>query len=321
MSLQLAFVVSTTGNPYWNLAVENYLVDESAADQLTLYLWRNDRTVVVGRHQNPFTECDIDLLLAEGGSLLRRTTGGGAVYHDYGNLNFSFVVPSDVYSVARQFDVIGRALMFFGLRSEPSGRNDLLVDGRKFSGNAFSKGRCHHLHHGTLLISGNLGDMQRYLHPHPSKLARHGVASVRSRVVNLADLAPVTAENIQPLLRDAFGQVYGAPPVDIAFDDLLQLGGVRQRHDLYASPAWLTDGWADFSTECSASFPWGDVVLHLTVASGTVKALRIATDALDVASITALQQLLQGASIAHLPPLPDGVDPTIASDIYRLVTQ
>ena len=179
----MQFIVSNQTEPYWNIAVENYLVEHG--DTITLYLWRNRRTVVIGQNQNPYSEVNVEALEVDGGYLMRRKTGGGAVYHDDGNLNFSFVVPKVLYDQRRQFGVIQRAVESFGLHTELSGRNDILAEGRKFSGNAFSKGRVNDLHHGTLLIKGNMEDLQRYLKPKPAKLQKHGVQSVRSRVVNL----------------------------------------------------------------------------------------------------------------------------------------
>ncbi len=196
----MQFIVSNQTEPYWNIAVEQWLVE--CADAVTLYLWRNRRTVVIGQNQNPYSEVNVEALEADGGYLMRRKTGGGAVYHDDGNLNFSFVVPKALYDQQRQFSVIQRAVESFGLHTELSGRNDILAEGRKFSGNAFSKGRVNDLHHGTLLISGDMSDLARYLKPKPAKLQKHGVQSVRSRVVNLAELNPdITPESIVPRLK------------------------------------------------------------------------------------------------------------------------
>ncbi len=205
--MKLQFIVSNQTEPYWNISVENYLVE--TADAVTLYLWRNRRTVVIGQNQNPFSECNVEALEADGGYLMRRKTGGGAVYHDDGNINFSFVVPKALYDQTRQFGVIQRAVESFGLHTELSGRNDILVEGRKFSGNAFSKGRVNDLHHGTILIKGNMDDLARYLKPKPAKLQKHGVASVRSRVVNLSELNPaINAESLVPRLKEAFEVEY-----------------------------------------------------------------------------------------------------------------
>ena len=207
--MKLQFVVSDQTNPYWNIAVENYLLSLPETEVVTLYLWKNRRTVVIGQNQNPFSECNVEVLEADGGFLMRRRTGGGAVYHDDGNINFSFVVPKALYDQTRQFRVIQRAVADFGIVTELSGRNDILTDGRKFSGNAFSKGKYQDLHHGTILIKGNMEDLQRYLKPKPAKLQKHGVASVRSRVVNLSELNPeITSDSIVPHLRSAFENEY-----------------------------------------------------------------------------------------------------------------
>ena len=334
----LNFVTSTRLDPYWNLAVENHLLQHSAPDQMTLYLWRNQRTVVVGRNQNPYAECRVDLLRADGGYLLRRTTGGGAVFHDGGNLNFSFIVPVDLYDQPRQFSVIQRAVDSYGLHTQRSGRNDLLVSTlqpqqqfnnstiqqfnnsfRKFSGNAFAKGRTHYLHHGTLLIDGNMENLQRYLMPSKAKMAKHGVSSVQSRVVNLSALAHVTVENIQPRLIAACEAVYGSRGTVVDFDTLCADPRVRALHDRYCSDAWLTDGWQDFATTASGHFDWGDVSLSLQVREGRVEQVRIATDALDVDAVDRLQQLLLHATLDQRPHLPADLNQPMATDLLSLI--
>lgn len=326
----LSIVVSNRLDPYWNLAVENFLMQHSPSDRMTFYLWRNQRTVVIGRNQNPYTECRVDQLRADGGYLLRRTTGGGAVYHDGGNLNFSFVVPVADYDQQRQFSVIQHAVDSYGLHTQLSGRNDILVECpseemsdlnsqfRKFSGNAFAKGRTHHLHHGTILIGGNMADLQRYLVPSAAKMAKHGVSSVRSRVANLSELAEVTVENIQSRLIAACEAVYGLRGETIDFDRLCDDSRVRALHDCYCSDAWLTDGWQDFSTTVSGHFDWGEVALSLQVKEGRVADVRMATDALDVDAVERLQRFLLHLSIDYRPTLPEDINPTMGNDVLTM---
>ena len=158
-------IISTQTNPYINIAVENYLLSQPSDGDVTMYLWQNSRTVVIGQNQNPYAECNVAQLEQDGGYLMRRRTGGGAVFHDLGNLNFSFVVPYEMYDTMRQFSVLRRAVETYGLDTAVSGRNDVLCQGRKFSGNAFAKGKYQRLHHGTILIRTDVERSDDYLLP------------------------------------------------------------------------------------------------------------------------------------------------------------
>ena len=312
--MKLQFIVSDQTNPYWNIAVENYLVEH--ADCVVLYLWKNRRTVVIGQNQNPFSEVNVDALEADGGYLMRRRTGGGAVYHDDGNLNFSFVAPKALYDQQRQFGVIQRAVESFGLHTELSGRNDILAEGRKFSGNAFSKGQKNDLHHGTLLISGDMSDLARYLKPKPAKLQKHGVQSVRSRVVNLAELNPeITPESIAPRLRAAFEGVYGGCAEEVSFEDVIRRPEVRRLYEEFASDEWKYGKWKTFIAQRSAQFDWGGVELSLTIEDDIVRDVQMASDALDLAALDEARRLLTGADIKKRPP----TESAIVNDILSLV--
>ena len=320
--MKLQFVVSNSVDPFWNVSVENYLVSLPDSDTVVMYLWKNRRTVVIGRNQNPFSECNVDMLLGDGGHVMRRTTGGGAVYHDDGNINFSFVAPYGLYDQSRQFEVISRAVASYGLRCSVSGRNDMVVDvdgqPRKFSGNAFSKGKFQRLHHGTLLIKSNMDDLQRYLKVKPAKLQKHGVASVQSRVVNLSELADITSENIVGPLRKAFEEVYGGIANPLDFESLMSEPEVRRLHDIYCSEDWLYGDWRSFAASRSAQFDWGGVDIQLVVDQqrGIITDVQIASDALDLAALDEARQLLTGAS-SSTPPQHDSSP--IIDDIVSLI--
>ena len=328
--MRLQFVISNQTNPYWNIAVENHLLSLPESEVVTLYLWKNRRTVVIGQNQNPFSECNVEALEADGGFLMRRKTGGGAVYHDDGNINFSFVVPKALYDQTRQFSVIQRAVLDFGIVAELSGRNDLLAierdrsgatdaskEGRKFSGNAFSKGKYQDLHHGTILIKGNMEDLQRYLKPKPAKLQKHGVASVRSRVVNLSELnAEITSESIVPHLRNAFEEVYGGKATEVGFDDIIARPEVQRLYEEFASPEWKYGRWRTFTAQRSAQFDWGGVEVSLDIDNGIIRDVQIASDALDLAALDAVRQKLTGATVEAAPV---SCDNPIERDIYNLL--
>jgi len=318
-------VISTQHNPYLNIAVENYLLSQPVDGKVTFYLWQNRRTVVIGQNQNPYAECNVALLEQEGGYVMRRRTGGGAVYHDLGNINFSFIVANDLYDLRRQFSVIQRAVESYGLQTEVSGRNDLLCQGRKFSGNAFSKGIHQRLHHGTILIRTDVADLQRYLRVRPAKLQKHGVASVQSRVVNLSELVPgITAQNIVPHLVDAFTVEYGAPVETIPFNDIANRAEVQELAAQFASPDWKYGRWRNFEAQRSAQFEWGGVDLAVEVdePTATITHVDIATDSLDTAIIDRVRELLTGASTFEPPPIPANLSDTenaVVRDIFTLV--
>lgn len=318
-------IISNQSNPYLNIAVENYLLSLPSDGDITMYLWQNRRTVVIGQNQNPYSECNVEQLEADGGYLMRRKTGGGAVFHDLGNLNFSFVVPYEMYDQTRQFSVLQKAVAQYGLQTEVSGRNDVLCQGRKFSGNAFSKGRNQRLHHGTILIRTDVDVLQRYLKVKPAKLQKHGVASVQSRVVNLSELNPdITAQNIIPHLIHAFVQEYGAPLQTLDFDQVLQAPEVQQLYAEFASHEWKYGRWQQFRAEHTAQFEWGGVEVSVAVdeANATITHVDIASDGLFPDDIALAQQLLAGASIHVAPQLAPELSAqtrTILSDIFSLL--
>lgn len=320
--MNLILTVSPQTNPYWNVAVENYFVSQQAQNQVVMYLWKNHRTVVIGQNQNPFAECNVDALLSDGGYVMRRTTGGGAVYHDDGNINFSFVAPHDLYDQLRQFEVIRTALRDYGLETELSGRNDILCNGRKFSGNAFSKATHQRLHHGTILIKGNMDDLSRYLKVRPSKLHKHGVASVQSRVVNLSELADITSENIVPHLVSAFEAVYGGKVQTIDFEELKKRPEVVELYNKYSSDEWLYGKWRNFTAQRSGQFDWGSIDISLTVDEqrGIITDIAVATDALEVEIVDKIRNMFIGNSSFKRPDLPeDSTVKGIANDLLSLI--
>lgn len=274
MNSRSALVSLPPLDPYENLAIEEALFDGSGDS--ALFLWQNRRAVVVGRNQDCRSECRVAELEADGGTLARRLTGGGAVYHDAGNLNFSYI--SDGNSA---FDVVLDAVRSLGVDAELSGRNDLLADGRKFSGSAFLNARGRRLHHGTILVSTDLSALERYLSPPAAKLSAHGVASVRSRVCNLAEFAPhLTVEDARRALVAATERRLGRKLTDET-DAWRAEPSVPARRARFADPVWVygRDGPVAFAER--RSFAWGHAELRLDHDGETVRSARLHTDSLD----------------------------------------
>ena len=317
---KLQVVVSNQYDPFLNRAVEQYLTDNQEEGMVTMYLWKNQQTVVIGYNQNPYSECNVQLLLDEGGHLMRRGTGGGAVYHDLGNINFSFVADKSLYDVRKQLSVIQDALLSYGLQTEISGRNDLTCEGRKFSGNAFAKGQRNNLHHGTLLIKTDGKMMQRYLIVDKAKLMKNGVKSVASRVINLSELVPeLTSENIKQPLITSFEKVYGNKANWLDFDTLINKPEVQAIKDQISGHDFLFGRWEQFKTTKKARFAWGGVEISLQIdeANAVIKDIQIASDCLEPETILEAEQLLQGASTKTMPAYDS--DSEIIRDIVNMI--
>ena len=285
-------------DPYRNLAVEEVLLETVQPGECILYLWQNQNTVVIGRNQNPWKECRTSLLEDEGGHLARRLSGGGAVFHDLGNLNFTFLVNEEDYDLDRQLGVVESACRELGLNAERSGRNDVLVEGRKFSGNAFyhSKGKAYH--HGTLLVDVDGEKLARYLSPSKAKLQAKGVDSVRSRVVNLVDLVPgLTCARMAQAMETAFAAVYGLTP-ERADESRLDEETVERLRTRNASRDWLYGPRLPLSFACEERFDWGSVQLQLHVESGKVVQAKVYSDAMDWELAPVLEQLLTGGEFS-----------------------
>lgn len=308
----LYFYIQKNTDPYENLALEKTLLDRVPEGGMILYLWQNEKTVVIGKNQNAWAECNCRLLEEEGGRLARRLSGGGAVFHDLGNLNFTFLCREEDYDLARQQTVLLHACRLAGIRAELSGRNDLLAEGRKCSGNAFYHAGGKAYHHGTLLLSANMELMQRYLTPQKAKLEAKGVKSVRSRVVNLSELAPgLTSEKMRIFLMEAAEQVYdlkGAQFPQIPQRELATLTTQYRNWDyLYGTSLPL-------SMVCEDRFDWGGIQLQLEVRSGVIQACRVYTDALDWSLAEQIEQALlqkrfeKNALASALKPITYGED-------------
>jgi len=284
-------------DPHYNLAVEEYLLESVEPGQCVLYLWQNRNTVVIGRNQNPWKECRTTLLEQEGGHLARRLSGGGAVFHDLGNLNFTFLVCLEDYSVPRQMEVIRSAVASLGIPAEVSGRNDILAQGRKFSGNAFYKNGRQAYHHGTLLVAADMEKLGRYLHPSRAKLKAKGVESVRSRVVNLQELNPaVTVDSLKKALKEAFSNVYGLP-VEALPSACLDETAIGQLTERNRSWQWNYGQKLPFTFECEDRFSWGEVQVQLQIEHGIIQNAKLYSDCLEEEMIPQWEMHLRGCRL------------------------
>lgn len=312
--------VSPTGDGWRNLAVDEYFLDHMQPEDMLLYFYINTGAVIIGRGQNPWAECNLQAMERDGVQLVRRITGGGAVFHDAGNLNFSFITGEATYNVPRQLGMILSAVRALGIPCDFTGRNDLLADGRKFSGNAFCSRKVMHQHHGTLLVSADLSRLQNYLNVDPRKLQSKGVKSVRSRVCNLNQFVPdLSCDRLLEALKQAFRAEYGEFSLLDAPDEAA-LAPYLEKH---SGNAWRLGETPRFDLEIENRFPWGNVQMLLTLRKSRVHAIQVYSDSIDANLPDEIQNLLMGVSYGSAPmaaALEKSPNPLV-QDVARFVAE
>lgn len=292
--MKLTYYLSPSRDAYLNLAQDEFFLTHLPPDTHLLYCYINDNAVIIGRNQNAFAECDLAAMNADSVQLVRRITGGGAVYHDCGNLNFSFLSPADCYDTDVQDEIILSALRSLGIDAEKNGRNDFSVNGRKFSGNAFGGKGQNKVRHGTLLIDSDLTRLSHYLTVSAKKLRAKGVSSVRSRVCNLREFAPdLTAYRGAEAILRAFESHYGltAETLTLSNEDKAEIAALRDRR---ASFDWVMGEAPAFDYSFEERFSFGMANLCLSVADGVITRADLYTDALDTTLPDTLRTALTG---------------------------
>lgn len=297
----LRLLISDSYDPWFNLAVEECIFRQMSPTQRVLFLWRNNDTVVIGRAQNPWKECNTRRMSEDGVKLARRSSGGGAVFHDLGNTCFTFMAGKPEYDKSISTGIILDALHSLGLTAGASGRNDLIVttaDGdRKVSGSAYRETKDRGFHHGTLLLNADLSRLANYLHPDQKKLQAKGITSVRSRVANLVELMPdITHEQICDAVTESFFKHYGerveAEHISPRYEP--DMPNFSEQFLKQSSWEWNFGQAPAFNHQLDERFVWGGVELHFDVERGLITRAQMFTDSLNPAPLEALAERLQG---------------------------
>ncbi|MEW9094280.1 MAG: lipoate--protein ligase [Clostridiaceae bacterium] len=286
-------IISNSFNPYFNLSLEEYLLNNIDEDEMVLYLWRNENTVVIGRNQNPWKECNLERLSNMEGKIARRLSGGGAVYHDLGNLNFTFLTGEKNEDLSKQLSVIIEALKEQRIESSFSGRNDILVDGKKISGNAFYWDNNKYYHHGTLLYKVDVEKLTAILTPPTHKLTSKGIDSVKSRVANLKEYREdLTIESLRKSLIRAFEVKYGEIN-DIKYldEEVLDLHELTNK---YSSSQWIYGDSPDFHISIDRVTSEGKIEINISAEDSEIKKCKIYTDSLYTKEFTIIEKILEG---------------------------
>jgi lipoate-protein ligase A len=286
-------------DPAVNLALEEYVLRQAQTDEDLLLFYINAPSIIIGRHQNTLEEINQTYVEQHGIKVVRRLSGGGAVYHDLGNLNFSFITgsqPENFRNFKKFTDPVIRGLEKLGVPAELSGRNDILVDGRKVSGNAQYISRSRMVSHGTLLFSTDLSHVSEALNVQASKIVSKGIKSVRSRVANINEFLsqPMDIEMFRAhLLAHFFEGLPETPAYPLSAQDW---AAVHQLADeRYRSWDWTYGRSPDFNVQKRPRFPTGEIDARLDVRQGVIQSVKFYGDFFAEAETEELERLLTGS--------------------------
>lgn len=287
--------IGRSSDPTLNLAIEECFLREYEED--VFMLWQNDNTIVVGKNQNTLSEIDLDYVKTNGIRVVRRNTGGGAVYHDMGNLNFTYITSCGgewESDFSRFATPVISALSKLGIKAEVSGRNDIVVDGRKFSGNAQTVIGGRLLHHGTILFNTDVSVLSKALTPDPEKIQSKGVKSVSSRVVNLSELLPegIDAKRLTTLLSDEVKDMYGASEYELSSEELKR--AEKLADEKYRTWEWNFGYSPKYTFNKKKRFEGGTVSAFLTVVEGKIAEAKIFGDFFGVGEVSEIEAALCG---------------------------
>jgi lipoate-protein ligase A len=289
---------SYSGDPQFNLAVEELLLETVSKNQFILYLWQNRDSVVIGRHQNPWRECFCNPLKQDGVFLARRISGGGAIFHDLGSINFTFLMRRDHYDWAQQTGVILTAMRNLGIPAELNARNNLTLHGREFSGSGFCFRNDCSLHHGAILVASDLNKSFRYLRISEERIRSKGSDPVRQQVVNLIEHIPsLTTEQVMEALCQSYAEVYGGDPRQVMSTVTLERESVGRLYRKYASWDWRYGEIRQLDLELSHRFEWGRIEIGLVVKNGLIHDAKVYSDVRDAEFIDALSLTLIGKEL------------------------
>lgn len=292
-------IYNPSTDPHFNLALEEYVLKYLDPQEDFVILWQNSPSIIIGRNQNTVEEINSKYVKENDISVVRRLSGGGAVYHDSGNLNFTFIVKNDQDSVSnyRKFTKpVIDALNRLGIPAEFSGRNDITIEGKKFSGNAQYYYRNRLLHHGTLLYNSELTRLQEALQVRGDKISSKGIKSVRSRVTNIADYMQevVPIQSFRDVLLKYIFEYQNQDHEEyiLTEEDKKRIYEIMQSR--YMTWEWNFGESPDYHIQKTKRFTGGLLDIRFNVHQGNISEIKIFGDFLSHCDVTELANQLIG---------------------------
>lgn len=285
-------------DPRINLAIEEYALKNLDIEETYLLFYINEPSIIIGKNQNTVEEINTEYVEDNGIHVVRRLSGGGAVYHDLGNLNFSFITKDDgdsFHNFQKFTEPVTEALQKLGVNAELSGRNDLMAEGRKISGNAqFStKGRM--FSHGTLLFDSEIESVVSALKVKKDKIESKGIKSIRSRVANISEFLDekITIEEFRTLLlKNIFGDLGEIPEYKLTDEDWERIHQLSSER--YQNWDWNYGRSPKFDLQHSYRFPVGQIDIRLNVTKGKIEGCKIYGDFFGVGDVSEIENKLTG---------------------------
>jgi len=293
----MIYIKNEDNRPQFNLALEQYVFENLDQFDEIFLLWINEPSIIVGKNQNTIEEINLDYIKENGINVVRRLSGGGAVYHDYGNLNYTIISKSNESS-AFNFETFSRPVIEvlgqLGINAEFTGRNDITIGGQKFCGNAqyMKKGRV--LHHGAMLFDTDLTVLGDALKVSQDKIASKGVKSVRSRVTNIVDHLEekITVEDFKELLLNHMFKGMEIQEYKLTEEDLENINKLMEER--YNTWEWNFGESPKFNIEKSKRFPAGKIETKIDVKDGIIKSLKIYGDFFGGGEISTVEDMFKG---------------------------
>lgn len=313
----MRFLKNSNTNPFFNLALDEYAMRHIDVDEDFFFLWQNEPSVIIGNNQNAVEEVNQKFIDEKNIHVARRVSGGGAVYHDFGNLNFTFIINVDdpgKVNYKKFVQPIIDALASMGVKAKASGRNDILIDGLKISGNAQRLANGKLMHHGTLMYDLNIEDMVRSLNVAPDKIISKGMKSVRSRVTNIKDHLPegTTLQDFWDALQYYLSDEGKDEEIILSDEDIQKIQ--KEADERFSTWDWVYGASPEFNLKNEARFSGGKVeVLADVDKGGSIRSIRFMGDYLGLEGVSELEKQLVGVKFKM-----DAVDAVLSQNDLRI---